>query len=253
MEFLNELKFRNEVLFYFGALCLTAAVICLILTWLIPLTLLGANVWLKPFKFLLSTAILTWSMAWYLHYLGHSTSVVAYAWGIIILLTVENVYIFVQAARGLTSHFNTSNSFYSGMWSVMAFAAVGIAVWTIIVCIPFFTQNFPNLPIAYLWGIRMGIIIFAIFSLEGLAMGARMAHSVGAADGSAGLPIVNWSKTHGDLRVAHFFGMHALQILPLLGFFVFSNIWTMLGVGILYLAGVTATFLQAIAGKPFLP
>lgn len=252
--FFETLKTRNEALFYFGMLCLAGAVVCLLLARVQPTQVLGTNAWYKPFKFLMSSTIFVWTMAWYLGYLPQGTDLNLYVWGMILFLAFENGYIVVQAGRGELSHFNISSPFYAVMYNLMALAAVGIALWTAVIGLRFFTGTFPDLPIAYLWGIRMGILLFALFALQGLAMGGRLSHNVGAPEGmfTEGIPILNWSRKYGDLRVAHFLGMHALQILPLLAYYLLRNVTMTVVVGILYGAYTTFTFLQALAGKPWM-
>jgi len=41
------------------------------------------------------------------------------------------------------------------------------------------------------------------------------AHGIGDPDGN-GMPVTHWSTTGGDLRVPHFVGMHAIQVLLLI-------------------------------------
>lgn len=250
LHLLETLKLRNELLSYFGWACLLAAGGCLLLAQLTQTQVLGVNAWYKPFKFFLSTAIFVWSMAWYLFYLGPLPAVRVYSWVAVATFGFELVYIAGQAARGQQSHFNVSSPVYAAMFSAMAGAIVLMTLWTGYMGLLFFQQSFPNLPPAYVWGIRLGIVLFVVFALEGGLMGSRLAHTVGGPADGPGLPVLNWSRKYGDLRIAHFVGMHALQVLPLLAYYVLPSVRLTLAVGLLY--GLVAVFVlvQALQGRP---
>ncbi len=83
-------------------------------------------------------------------------------------------------------------------------------------------------------------------------MASRLAHTVGAPDGGPGLAITNWSTGHGDLRVAHFLGMHALQLIPLFGYYVARRPRQVILLATGYFLLVTLLLAQALAGKPLL-
>jgi hypothetical protein len=116
----------------------------------------------------------------------------------------------------------------------------------------FFNRDFPDLPDYYVWAIRLGILLFVIFSLEGFVMGSRMSHTIGGPDGEEGLPFLNWSRKYGDPRVAHFIGMHALQLLPILSYYVLKNVKLTIVVSILYALMALYVLAQAFLGKPFI-
>jgi hypothetical protein len=109
--------------------------------------------------------------------------------------------------------------------------------------------------------IRYSIVIFLVGNAIGGYMLARGSHTVGAADGGPGLPFVNWSVIAGDLRIAHFIAIHAIQIVPLFAY-ILAQMSPILPVkyrrtaaGALALGvsiAVGATFVQAALGHPLL-
>ncbi|MDP4684487.1 MAG: hypothetical protein NWS40_07340 [Crocinitomicaceae bacterium] len=77
-----------------------------------------------------------------------------------------------------------------------------------------------------------------------------MNHNVGALNENSNWFIVGWSKTVGDLRVSHFIGMHALQVLPILSFYVLKNTKLTIGLSIIYGLLALLTLIQALQGRP---
>jgi hypothetical protein len=147
-------------------------------------------------------------------------------------LGIEMVLIVGAAAIGETSHFNVSTPLHSAVWSTMGTAIVVAWVANLALGVLLLRQRIPNPTLA--WSLRLGVLISAVgmgvaffmtsptaqqltAARNGEGMSIVGAHSVGVPDGGPGLPVVGWSTIGGDLRPAHFLGLHALQALPLLG------------------------------------
>ena len=246
----DAIKHRNEPLYIFGLLCFGAALVCLALIRYTNVQITGVNAWYKPLKFSLSIGIFAWTMGWYTHYLDAPEAIALFNWVVVLMLGFELLYIVLQAGRGQLSHYNVSSPLYSILYVLMAAAASIVTLWTAYIGWLFFQNDFPELPDYYLWSIRIGIILFVIFSFEGFVMGSRMAHTIGGPDGGPGIPFLNWSKRFGDPRIAHFIGMHALQVLPVLSYYLLKNVKATMLLGLLY--GVVALLLlvQAFQAKP---
>ena len=212
-------------------------------------TIMGINAWIKPIKFLISVAIYSWTMGWLLYYLNEPQKVKRFNLMVLIVFIFENGYILFQAARGQKSHFNFSSPATAIMYSLMGLAITLLVLWTGYFTILFFRRNLAGLSKYYLWGIRLGMLTFVIFALSAHIMASSTGHTVGAADGSPGLPFLNWSVTYGDLRAAHFFGMHALQFLPIAGFYS-NNIKLTVGLFVVYLLLCTLILMIALEGNP---
>lgn len=249
-SFFIDLRSRNAILYYFGWICLMATVACIVMMFMDDTKVSGINAWIKPAKFYISTVFFAWSMGWYLYYLESPRKTISYTIMSVLVMTFELVVITWQAANGRLSHFNISSPLYLSLYNAMGVAIVTLIFWTVYICVVFFAKKNIKAPRPYIWGIRLGLLMFIIFSLEGGIMAAQLRHTVGADDGGSGLPFVNWNGAYGDLRVAHFFGIHALQLLPLTGYFIAKNNRQLFVVAGLYFVMVSIFFAQAMKGIP---
>jgi hypothetical protein len=223
--------------------------------------ILGINRWIKPMKFAISIAIYFWTLAVFLNFIrGFERSKKIISFGVIVLMTGEMLLIVMQAARGTTSHFNIFQPFDALVFSAMGLMIVINTFLIIYLTILYFRADF-DLPRAIVWGMRLGLILFLLASFQGGYMSAQTGHAVGVTDGGAGLPFVNWSTEGGDLRAAHFVGMHALQAIPLFSLMLvrlqkrFEPIRpTALTImfSLLYFAAFSLVFTQTLRGKPLL-
>jgi hypothetical protein len=176
----------------------------------------GAPAWLKPAKFAVSIIIYAFTLEYLLTFVrGHRWLVRVASWGTAVALLVEMAIIAGQVVRGTTSHFNVGTPLDSALYSIMG-SFIGV-VWTLgaLVAVLLLIQR--GLDPAWAWALRLGLLLSLVGMTIGVLMVANMAHSVGIADGGPGLPIVGWSTASGDLRAAHFFGLHGLQVLIFVG------------------------------------
>ena len=238
-----------------GAISLLCFVILAILSPFDSTEILGINRWIKPMKFFVSITIFVWTVAIYLNFLKDAAKSARFiSWGMIFVFFVEMFIVLMQAARGTTSHFNIKTPLDGILFAVMGIAIVFNTILAAYLLYLYLKAEI-DLPKAIVWGMRLGLILFLASSFEGGYMSAQTGHAVGVTDGGAGLPVVNWSTNGGDLRVAHFIGMHAFQAVPFFAYTlekykVKSATFATFVFAAVYFAVFTAVFVQALLGKP---
>jgi hypothetical protein len=196
-----------------------------------PRLVTGVPAWLKPAKFTISIALYCLTLAWMFTFFDGWTRMKRFVgWLSALVLVIEIAIIDLQAARGVTSHFNVGTALDGALFTVMGAAILLLWLASIVLTIAAFRQRFADGALG--WAIRLGLLI----TVMGAATGGLMvrptpaqletartgrivvagAHTVGAPDGGPGVPGTGWSLEHGDLRVPHFLGLHALQLVPLM-------------------------------------
>jgi hypothetical protein len=213
----------------------------------------GVNVWDKPAKFFLSLMVQFATLSWALSFLpAGQRNKRSEAWLVgatITAATVEMVYMCYRAARGEASHFNGSTVFAQVMYAVMGVGALTLTATAFAIGFRVWRARGKSLMME---AAGLGLMIGMIFgTLAGGFMSARTGHWVGGELSDAhGLGFFSWSTTGGDLRVAHFIGLHLTQALPLAA--LSKKRWVVFATAIIGVLLTAITFAMAISGVPLL-
>ncbi|MFF4874893.1 hypothetical protein [Micromonospora sp. NPDC000668] len=187
--------------------------------------LTGVPIWLKPFKFAVSFVVYGTTLAWMLSLLPRRSRIAEWAATVIVATSViEMVVIVGQVIRGTTSHFNDTTPLNAALFGVMGASIMVLFFAHFVIGIVVLQRRIPDRIAARAVGWGLGLSLLGMLAAVPMVLpaqdpgieGISGAHSVGVTDGGAGLPLVGWSTTGGDLRIGHFVGLHALQALPIL-------------------------------------
>lgn len=216
LRWLKEALVRQSPLTVF-ALLVWATMVPTLLAWGLDDRLLrGVNVWIKPLKFMASLGLFALCTAWFVGLLPaeqrQRPAVQLVVWTIIGAGLFEIGYITLQAGLGSASHYNASSKFHSAMYTLMGVAALTMTATQPVLAWLIARHVRPDLPVVWRDAVVLGLLLtFVLGAGSGGLLGAVQPPS------GAGLPLVGWHLDGGDLRPAHFIGMHAQQWLPLAG------------------------------------
>ena len=229
-------------------------------------TLDGAPVWIKPLKFEASLAVFLLTLSAFYPLAGTGFRLTRkgrfVVWGALIPAYLELFYIALQAGRGAASHYNTTSPVSSALY-----AALGVGAVLLVLCPRFLavgilrhqrSKESPTLE-PFVLAVVLGLnLTFLLGGFAGIYMSALPGHFGTTVSGGEGIPGLGWSRLVGDFRVAHFLGLHALQVLPAIGFLAAHLLprtparrcILVLSAG--YALWVISTFAQAMGGRPFI-
>lgn len=216
----RELVARERRLAFYGAALLVLLVPMAIALGADERTLRGANLWVKPMKFALSIAVLAWTTAWFVGHLvpqrRTGRAIVAIVWLLMATGTFELGYITLQAALGQGSHYNVGDWLHGILYTLMGIGALGLTATQPMLAWQLRRHADTRRPEVVRQAVQLGLVL--TFALGASAGGLLSSMQPPDANAGAALPLFGWPLAGGDLRPAHFIGIHAEQVLPLVGY-----------------------------------
>ncbi|MEO8667286.1 MAG: hypothetical protein ABI399_02135 [Bauldia sp.] len=224
--------------------------------------LYGIDVWTKILKFEISLALFFGTIAWFWDALAverRSGRVLkAFAYAALGAASLEMAYMIVQAGRGVASHFNESTPLEAALFPLMGLGALTISSLSAAMAVAIARNGRSDLAPAYRLAIVLGLALSFVLGVgAGVVIARNGGHWVSAPHTDAGaFPVFGWTRSGGDLRVAHFFGLHAMQFLPIAGWFLARRdpraTWPVWLAAVALTTLTAFTLWQALNGMPFL-
>lgn len=217
----------------------------------------GVSPWLKPAKFLTSIGLFALTAAWFFGYVRperRDTPLLRWTVRALILsASFELFWIIWQAAHGVDSHFNHSTPLDSAMFNLMGWFALILTATTLPLAWEILRRPAEGLDRSYAMAVVAGLVLTWLLGTgAGMVIAVNGGHAVGAE--GLGLPVLGWNRIGGDLRVAHFLGIHAEQIIPVATALAGSVRRRAVVVGVTaYLAVTWMVLNQALSGQPLIP
>jgi hypothetical protein len=259
---IDSLFERQRSLAYYGLATLGLAAVAIALQAIDSRALpSGVGLWVKPAKFFFSVSLFSFTAAWFFGYVRperrQSRAMRATVATLIATATFELAYICWQASQGLESHFNTDTPFHVAMYALMGIAATLLVATTLPLAWEIARRPAAGLERSFVAAVVIGLVLtFLLGGGLGGYMSSQAGHAVGQIGGQ--VPVFGWNRLGGDLRIAHFLGIHAEQAIPVLGGLIAGFPprlrWALLGAAAFaYVAVTLAVFAQAVAGDPLIP
>ena len=249
-NFLKSAKRGSPLLWWSAVAMVVGMVICAALQLVDVRLLSGVSVWEKPAKFFLSLAVHTVTVGWAMSLLARRTRGVKVATVIMLgAAWFEMAYMIFRASRGEASHFNIATPLANIMYGLMGLGAVSLTVTSAFIGWKIWRERARRL---FHQAAGLGLMLGAVLgTIAGVYLSSHTSHWIGGDQTDVtGLAFFHWSSTGGDLRVAHFIGLHATQFVPLAA--LSGNRAVVYGVAIVTVVLTSAAFALAVMGVPLL-
>lgn len=212
----SELLARERRLTLFALIVLVLMIPTAIAWGVDDRVLRGVNIWIKPLKFMASLVLFALTTAWFIGHLPphqrRSRAIDVIVWMVILTSSFEVAYITLQASRGVASHYNVADAFHAVMYALMGIGALLLTVTQPMLAWQIYRHGDRSRAPAY----RLAVLIALVLTfVMGAGVGGLLSDFKPPETDM--LPLIGWSLSGGDLRPAHFVGIHAQQIIPLVG------------------------------------